>query len=191
MKAPNILLLAAVSLTTASPVERRQSGNALLNLVNFLPPSFIINPSHAEETKSQLRKTATRKLVRYGPFKVPASTGEAKKPTEGHAHGGTGTPAMGAGAFPLEIFTGQKPMDPNGFSTMRILADGAMCTNCTVLTGKMDVVFENGTRADIKSGVYLHHVVTIDLTKQKKNFVSECPGAPPVPPGQIDPGSIS
>ena len=191
MKTPNILLLAAVLLATASPVERRQSGNLLGNLVNSLPPSYIINPSHAEETKSKLRQTATRKLVRYGPFVIPPNTGEAKTSTEGHAHGGTGAPAMGADAFPLEIFTGQKPMDPNGFSTMRILADGAMCKNCTVLAGRMDVVFENGTRADISNGVYLHHVVTIDLTKQKKTFISECPGAPAVPSGQIAPGGLA
>jgi hypothetical protein len=40
----------------------------------------------------------------------------------------------------------------------------------------MDIIFENGTRADISRGVYLHHVVAIDLTKSQKGFVGSCPG---------------
>jgi hypothetical protein len=66
-------------------------------------------------------------------------------------------------------------MDPNGFSTIKLLSQGAMCTDCTVLAGKLTVVFENGTRADIKSGVYLHHAITVDLNKQQQGFVTMCP----------------
>jgi hypothetical protein len=40
-------------------------------------------------------------------------------------------------------------MDPMGFSTMKILPKGAMCQDCTVLAGKMSVVFENGTGIDV------------------------------------------
>jgi hypothetical protein len=66
-------------------------------------------------------------------------------------------------------------MDPNGFSAIKLLSKGAMCTDCTVLAGKLTVVFENGTRADVSSGVYLHHAITIDLNKQPDGFVTMCP----------------
>jgi hypothetical protein len=75
----------------------------------------------------------------------------------------------------LDTILAFKPMDPNGFSTMKIFKQGSMCTDCTVLGGKMSVVFENGSRADIGSGVYLHHVVTLDLNKQQQGFVTMCP----------------
>jgi hypothetical protein len=75
----------------------------------------------------------------------------------------------------LSVLTGQKPMDPNGYSMMKSLAANALCKDCTVLAGKMDVVFETGTRADISGGVYLHHVIIIDLSKDEKGFVTNCP----------------
>src|ERR1700712_2938406 len=77
----------------------------------------------------------------------------------------------------LGVLLAVKPMDPNGFSTARMLSPGAMCTDCTVLAGRMEVAFENGTKADIKSGVYLHHAVAMDLSKQVSGFVHSCPGS--------------
>jgi hypothetical protein len=175
-------LLACLSLSAvASPLEKRQS--ALASIINALPPSYIIQPLKTDLVKPQLRSTATRKQIRYGPFKLPANKGGAPKPAEGGAHGHgsggmAGAPKGGAPGSPFDILTGQKPMDPNGFSQMRVLSDGALCTNCTVLAGKMDVVFDNGTRADISGGVYLHHVITIDLNKKNKVWVSGCGGRP-------------
>jgi hypothetical protein len=171
-----------ISVAASPLLEKRQTLSPLAAFVEKLPPSYIISPYKVEEVKPQLRTTATRKLVRYGPFKLPANTG-ASKPAggemAGHSHGASGaTGASPKVTNPLEILTGQKPMDPNGFSQMRVLKDGVMCSNCTVLAGKMDVVFENGTRADISGGVYLHHVITIDLTKQKRSWLSGCAGGP-------------
>lgn len=57
-----------------------------------------------------------------------------------------------------------------------------LCKECTVLAAKLDAVFENGTRADIKSGVYLHHVVTFNMGQRRMptDFVNQwldfCPG---------------
>ena len=74
----------------------------------------------------------------------------------------------------LQTLTAQKPMDPNGFSTAKLLSKGALCTDCTVLAGKMQVVYENGTAAKTGDGVYLHHAITIDLSKKMNGFVSSC-----------------
>jgi hypothetical protein len=48
--------------------------------------------------------------------------------------------------------------DPNG-TPFSMMANSGYCTDCTVLAAQVDVVFENGTRADIVNGVYLHHLV--------------------------------
>jgi hypothetical protein len=41
----------------------------------------------------------------------------------------------------------------------------------------MSVVFENGTNANIGSGVYLHHAIAIDVSKNFEGFVTMCPPA--------------
>jgi len=79
--------------------------------------------------------------------------------------------SSGAGAGPSAL---SKSMDPNGFSVMKMVT--GFCKDCTLLSGKSDVVFANGTRADISAGVYLHHVIVMDLSKKEEGFVSTCPG---------------
>jgi hypothetical protein len=75
-----------------------------------------------------------------------------------------------------------KPMDPNGFTLMKMIT--GFCKDCTVLSEKTDVVFPNGTRASISRGVYLHHVIAMDLSKKEDAFVAMCPGnyTPSTPP---------
>jgi len=192
MKTFGVAFVCHALLSVASPLEKRQS--ALADLVNTFPPSYIINPSSKEEVKPRLRSTATRQLIRYGPFKLPANKGSETKPAEGHGgHGGMGAAEKGeAPKFnPLDILTGQKPMDPNGFSTMRILSNDSFCQDCTVLAGKLDVIFENGTKADISGGVYLHHVITIDLTKTNKKWLAGCAKGPNQPKGAGSLGGLN
>lgn len=59
-----------------------------------------------------------------------------------------------------------KTMDPEGFNTMHQTKNG-ICQDCTILSSKIDVVWPNGTRADLLSGVYLHHVIALNLRKGK------------------------
>jgi hypothetical protein len=80
-----------------------------------------------------------------------------------HAHGG-----------PSGLDALQNGMDPNGISFVRNV-NGGICTDCTVLATKADVVFANGTRADISSGVYLHHVIFMNIGKSQDPWVSACP----------------
>lgn len=44
------------------------------------------------------------------------------------------------------------------------------CKNCTVLAGKATLFFENGTKAGVDSGVYIHHIVTLDGSKKNNGF---------------------
>jgi hypothetical protein len=98
-----------------------------------------------------------------------------KKPGA-HSHGG---PSLGELA---SITNGGFAMDPDGFAFGKQL-DG-LPTDVTVLAGKADVVFENGTRADIADGVYLHHVISMLGGKSQGMWVSFCPaGALPSLPG--------
>ena len=93
----------------------------------------------------------------------------------GHAHGGSGGMSPPKGSLEAgAALASQKPMDPNGFgSTKRVI--GGFCTDCTVLAGKTTTVFENGSPATIKQGVYLHHAVAIDTTKTKPAYLPGCP----------------
>jgi hypothetical protein len=83
------------------------------------------------------------------------------------------------------ILSGSFAMDPDGFAFGKQL-DGGFCTNCTVLAAKADVVFENGTRADIANGVYLHHVISSLAGKKQPQWVSFCPAGSSAssPPGR-------
>jgi hypothetical protein len=85
----------------------------------------------------------------------------------GHSHGGMG--GMSASGL---------AMDPDGTPFSNIFR-GGICADCTVLAAQVDIVHENGTRADIADGVYLHHMLTM-LTSSKmpseKPWVTMCPG---------------
>jgi hypothetical protein len=48
-------------------------------------------------------------------------------------------------------------MDPDGRIIALTIKDG-ICQDCTVLAGKSNIVFENGTRAGVHGGVYMHHL---------------------------------
>lgn len=49
-----------------------------------------------------------------------------------------------------------------------------MCDNCTILAGKPGLVFEDGSVAGPSQGVYIHHILTHDLSKMPKAPVSKC-----------------
>jgi hypothetical protein len=66
-------------------------------------------------------------------------------------HGGS-PPAPKSPPTLGSLLTSPKPMDPNGIDVLRRIM-GGFCKNCTVIAGKITIVFENGTRADITQGV--------------------------------------
>jgi hypothetical protein len=69
-------------------------------------------------------------------------------------------------------------MDPNG-TPFSMMANSGYCTDCTVLAAQVDIVFGNGTRADIVNGVYLHHLVAGMMGnttgKVSGSWVNMCP----------------
>lgn len=58
---------------------------------------------------------------------------------------------------------------------MLSIRDG-FCKNCTVLKGHVGIEELDGTVADPKTGVYIHHILTFDVTKKSKSFVTGCSG---------------
>jgi len=56
------------------------------------------------------------------------------------------------------------------------LPNEAFCKSCTVLKGHIGLMYLDGTVATPKndSGVYIHHLLTYDVTKRASSFVSSC-----------------
>ena len=69
-------------------------------------------------------------------------------------------------------------MDPNGFNAMQTTT-GGLCSDCTVLASKIDVIFENGTRADVSTGVSILSTSETDLNGQKLTCVDIIGISPP------------
>jgi hypothetical protein len=68
------------------------------------------------------------------------------------------------------------PFDRNGYSVVRSFKQDGLCSNCTVLSAKADLVHEDGKRADVSTGVYLHHVNYINMGfKDTYNWLDPCP----------------
>lgn len=187
MKSGIVLAISLVFLVAASPLERRQQGGFMSIVLALIPDSYKLAPLSIQELPPKIRKGAIRKVARYGPFILPPNKdGIVLSVPGGHSHSEPGSMDTSmnpqAQPTPWQVVTGalstilaQKPMDPNGFSVTRIFKSGSMCTDCTVLGGKMTVVFENGSRADVERGVYLHHAISIDFDKQQQGWVTPCP----------------
>jgi hypothetical protein len=47
--------------------------------------------------------------------------------------------------------------------------------NAAILSGRLDTIFEDGSRADAKGGVYIHHLLVADVGKTSAPFAL-CPG---------------
>jgi hypothetical protein len=67
------------------------------------------------------------------------------------------------------------PQDPSGWTSHRTFKGSDLCRDCTVLSVKSDLVFENGTRADISHGVYLHHTASLNMGLHVNvNWINMC-----------------
>jgi hypothetical protein len=66
-----------------------------------------------------------------------------------------------------------KSLDPNGQTFVDVIADG-LCKNCTVLSGRTDITFEDGSVAGPLQGIYIHHIIDRDFSKPQNLPVSKC-----------------
>jgi hypothetical protein len=69
-------------------------------------------------------------------------------------------------------------LDPNGQAGLHIIKEG-ICKDCTVLSGLTGLVYEDGTVADATNGIYIHHILTSDISKKGVLPVSLCDAADP------------
>jgi hypothetical protein len=74
---------------------------------------------------------------------------------------------------PLDVFGKEERKANKTAPKARVTAEGMVfdrqltgfCTNCMVLAGKADIHFLNGTRGTISHGVYDHHLLVLDGSK--------------------------
>lgn len=127
------------------PLSRRQFdlGAILQGLGSRVFGSMNANPVKKENMNQLMRKDARRERIWFGPYTLPAVTAP-------HLSG-----------MPLQ-------MDPSGTQLAKRVT--GFCTNCTVLYGKANLYFENGTKATAEHGVYVHHIVVVDLAKRSLPF---------------------
>jgi hypothetical protein len=66
-----------------------------------------------------------------------------------------------------------RSMDPNGQAFMNTFSD-SICKNCTILAARSAFAFEDGSDAGPAQGLYIHHVVSRDISKKPTLPLSKC-----------------
>jgi hypothetical protein len=135
------------AITLASLVYIATTGSASVIQTRQLAGLFggkLTAPERIVDVQPRVRQDAKRQQVRFGPFTLPAMKDKVA------GHGGL-----------LEMLN--KPMDPNGYIISLTVKDG-ICKDCTVLAGKADITVEDGRRADIVDGIYLHHILGLSTS---------------------------
>lgn len=70
-------------------------------------------------------------------------------------------------------------LDPHGQSSVGVISK-ALCSNCTILSGRTGLVFEDGKSATPADSVYVHHILSVDISKPGTMPVSPCDYSNPV-----------
>ncbi|KAF2675179.1 hypothetical protein BT63DRAFT_462626 [Microthyrium microscopicum] len=170
--------------------------SGMLSMSSIMSAAAYLLPSQAgtvQTKEGKMRPGSKRAIIKYGPYELPAyKKPTGSKPEGGHAHGGASGDKGGMGGMDmggpksgtweglvslLQTMTGNKPMDPNGLGFIKRLSSG-VCKDCTVLAGKMNVISENGTVLGVADGVYVHHAVTMDVSKPVTQYITGCTGDP-------------
>jgi len=108
-----------------------------------------------EKLEPRYRKTANRARYKMGPYTLNGSKGGS----------GLGDSTMQGQA----IFMSMPPK--------------TLCNRdgpCTILAGKVGVVYADGKDANPSNGIYIHHILTSDSTKKQTPWLSQC-GSPNTP----------
>jgi hypothetical protein len=65
-------------------------------------------------------------------------------------------------------------LDPKGQSFVGLIDAASLCANCTVLAGQTGLEFEDGSPADPAHGVYIHHILSADISREGRLTVLPC-----------------
>lgn len=123
-----------------------------------------------DNVEPQYRKTAKRTITKFGPYTIrgaSATAGGAK----GGKSGGGGMPGGGMGM-------GMGDSTSMGQSFFLSVRNG-MCNElakgpCTILAGRVGVMWIDGKKADPSNGIYIHHILSSDNTKKETPWFSAC-----------------
>jgi len=124
----------------AAVVECVPQTNPLSSLRSS-PPELPLVAS--KQVQPQYRSTAKRSILSYGPIKLYGL--DEQKPR-------SGVPAL----------------DRKGQSGVGYVSRG-MCGNCTLLSGRLLLRYKDGSPALPSNGVYIHHFLSFDIAKPRKN----------------------
>ncbi|TLD34863.1 hypothetical protein E2P81_ATG05028 [Venturia nashicola] len=103
-------------------------------------------PVKYEYVQPEIDPTAKKAVIRYGPFTLM-----------GQKYNRTKLPFV---------------MDPKADVILRTLK--GLPDNAAILSGRLDTVFEDGSKADIAKGIYIHHLLVADVGKTTAPFAF-CP----------------
>lgn len=116
-----------------------------------------ISPSSIKKLTAKIDTSgkAIRETILYGPFRIKASNDTHTAPPT---------------SFKL---------DPNSDLLTGKLA--GLCSNCMILEAKADIANADGSKVDIASGVYSHHVIMTDIgrTPVRPNIKAICKNGKP------------
>jgi len=108
---------------------------------------WVSKPVKVDQVAPVINSGAKKVILRYGPYTLLGQKYERPKPTLN--------------------------MDPKSDILIRTLK--GLPNNAAILSGRMDTVFEDGSKADVAQGVYIHHLLVADVGKTTVPFAM-CPG---------------
>ncbi|KAK3077882.1 hypothetical protein LTS18_009011, partial [Coniosporium uncinatum] len=129
----NLFLVAAAAALSTARSEKRELRSSFSGR-----EEASLKPVVDKNLEPGLRKSATRKQLRWGPVKVYS----AEDPNKPKSFG----------------------LDPNSV-TFENTIEG-IHTDVAVLWGKLNLLYEDGERADINTGMYNHHALISDTVKK-------------------------
>jgi len=142
-----ILFLLLLPLTVSSAVITPRAPQGIgASIAKTLPRAKLVK---VRSIPPRLNPSAKRVIATYGPYVLAGK--EQPKPKSS---------LIGS-------------LDPAGQAFLEIISDG-LCSNCTVLSGGTRTVFEDGTVAGPAQGIYIHHIISIDISKPMNLPISKC-----------------
>lgn len=150
----NYTRLAPLVSTVSSFLGTAADTGMLVGLASgFIPP---LAKSNVVDLTPALNRTGSKRIkVRLGPLTLLGKDEYSKKPA-----------AFSKGSF--------MSLDPHGQSYINTFPAQSLCTNCTILAGASSLEFEDGSPADPDHGVYIHHILSADITRWGTTTILPC-----------------